>query len=182
LSSVHGIVNQSRGHIWLHSEPGHGTTFKIYFPEVQERKQKLSLPIVESDNIRGTETLLVAEDDDLLRDALSKALTGAGFKVFAAGSAQEAKQIFMEQKGQFSLLLTDVIMPKSSGRELAADLTALKPELKVVFISGYTENVMEQHQILDSNSILIQKPVATKKLLSSIRQVLDGKFTKGVIY
>jgi PAS domain S-box-containing protein len=182
LSSVHGIVNQSRGHIWVYSEPGRGTTFKLYFPEVQERKQNLNLPNLETNELKGTETLLVAEDDQLLRQALTKALETAGYKVFAAADPSEAKKLFMEQKGQFAMLLTDVIMPQSSGHDLATDLSKLKPDLKVVYISGYTENIMAQHQILDSNSILIQKPIATKKLLSSIRQVLDGKFTKGVIY
>jgi two-component system, cell cycle sensor histidine kinase and response regulator CckA len=181
LSSVHGIVNQSRGHIWVYSEVGVGTTFKIYFPRVDEAKEefKITNPL-NRDFQRGTETILLVEDDPLLRQAFTETLQGAGYAMITASSAEEAEILFDKNKAKISLLLSDVILPKKGGRQLAIELKEVNPQLKVIFVSGYTENSIVHHGVLDEGFILLEKPITTIKLLSTIRQVLEDKLFRGV--
>lgn len=181
LASVHGIVNQSSGHIWVYSEVGSGTVFKIFFPAVAGAKDTLGTPAEETKAIAGTERVLLVEDDSLLREAFGSALKNAGYKVTKVGSAEEAAEAFKRVKGDFDLLLTDVILPRKTGIELSKDLLQLKSDLKVVFLSGYTEHSMSRHAALDPDSILVQKPVSIRNFLLVVRQVLDGERTRGIV-
>lgn len=180
LASVHGIVHQSRGHIWVYSEEGMGTTFKLYFPVVAGEEAVHSLPEIPQE-MGGDEKILLVEDDELLLKAFQQTLNDAGYTVFAATGAREAKVHFTDQRGEFDLLLTDVVFSDSTGPQLAADLKAIKPELKCILISGYTENTVAHHGALDKDVVLIQKPISTRKLLSTLRQVLEGALLKGVL-
>lgn len=181
LASVHGIVNQSNGHIWVYSEAGIGTTFKIYLPRASETAEPslLANPTIQVKS-KG-ERILLVEDDALLREAFFQTLRAAGYFVLSADSAEAAIEIFNQHQGDFDLLLTDVVLPKMSGRDLAALLVEKKPDLKFAFMSGYTENSIVHNGVLDTDSVLIQKPIATKKLLAALRGVLDLNLKKGLI-
>ncbi|MEK7358489.1 MAG: ATP-binding protein [Bdellovibrionota bacterium] len=181
LASVFGIVKQSRGQIWLYSEVGIGTTFKIYFPRVEDPKNAVDYRPEPEKDVRGTEVILLVEDDEALRIAYGRALSLAGYKVHSAASTTEAKALFMELKGRIDLLLSDVVLDTTSGRALAKELLALKSGLKIAFMSGYTENSIIHHGVIDDDAILIQKPVSMRKLLGAIRRILDGQLKKGVI-
>lgn len=180
LSMVHGIVRQSFGHIWVYSEEGMGSTFKLYFPLVTDEKE------TGADNsglvaaVAGIETILLVEDDALLREAFEHALKGAGYTVFVAEDAEKGRELFDKNKEKIHMLLTDVILPKKNGKVLSDDLRKIRPDLLVAFVSGYTENSIVHHGILDTESVLIQKPVSAEVLLSVVRQILDGKLKKGV--
>jgi len=180
LAMVHGIVKQSRGHIWVYSEPGIGSVFKIYLPQVFEEVRELSdvdVPVV---TYKGTETVLLVEDDVRLRAAYSTTLKEAGYTVLAASNPAEAHEMFTSKPDQIGLLLTDLILPETSGVALATKMKALKPELRVIFMSGYTENSIVHKGVLDTDSILLQKPISIHSLLETVRRVLDGKLVKGV--
>lgn len=182
LSMVHGFVHQSNGHIWVYSEPGMGTVFKIYLPVVSEipayDRQEERKPVT---TYKGKETVLLVEDDPLLRRAYELALAHAGYKVLAAGDGEEGRQVFEREKDKIQLLLTDVVLPHLKGPELAAKALELRPELKVIFMSGHTENSAAQAGLLDSGSTLLQKPISIRNLLETVRKVLDGQTVKGVI-
>lgn len=180
LASVYGAVNQCRGHIWLYSEPGVGTTFKIYFPMVEEAKDSSRSQVDQQHPVKGNETLMLVEDDPLLRQAFTETLEQAGYTVVVAANAEEAELLFVHSEKSISLLVTDVILPQKSGRELANSLKTKNPDLKVLFVSGYTENSIVHNRVLDEGFILLEKPVSTGKLLNTIRQVIEGKLQKGV--
>lgn len=180
LAAVHGIVNQSRGHIWAYSEEGIGTSFKIYFPRVTDKVEEKTVENKDL-NIKGRgERVLLVEDDPLLKEAFHQTLTVAGYHVVSAGDADEAQVVFSAEDKEFDLLLTDVVLPKANGNELAKLLKAMKPELKVAFMSGYTENSIVHHGVLDTDSVLIQKPITTQNLLLTVRRILDAKLSKGL--
>lgn len=180
LAAVHGIVKQSRGHIWAYSEVGIGTSFKIYFPRVMD---KVEVKVIESQdtNIKGKgERILLVEDDALLKEAFQQTLTAAGYHVISAGDADEAQVVFCSEGKEVDLLLTDVVLPRANGNELAKLLRAMKPDLKVAFMSGYTENSIVHHGVLDTESVLIQKPITTQNLLITVRRILDSNLKKGL--
>lgn len=180
LAAVHGIVNQSRGHIWAYSEEGIGTSFKIYFPRVIDKVEEKPVE-AHGTNIKGRgERILLVEDDSLLKEAFQQTLTAAGYHVITAGDADEAQVVFCSEDKEFDLLLTDVVLPRANGNELAKLLRAMKPELKVAFMSGYTENSIVHHGVLDTDSVLIQKPITTQNLLLTVRRILDLKLKKGL--
>lgn len=181
LATVHGIVKQSGGHIWVYSEPGFGSVFKIYFPVALEEKKKLAAAPTPPTALKGNEAILLIEDDALLRDAYSLALKGAGYEVYTAGDPDSAMKIFADTKERLGLIVTDLILPKMNGRKLTDHFIAEKPNLKVLFMSGYTENSIVHQGILDTESVLMQKPISLKNLLATVRNVIDGKISKGII-
>jgi PAS domain S-box-containing protein len=173
LATVYGIVQQSSGHIWVYSEPGQGTTFKIYLPQVAEHLETVKPVANAAITLQGRETILVVEDEVPLRELISKSLRKFGYQVLTAALGSEALLICEEEKGPIHLLLTDVVMPHMSGRELVERLTPLHPEIKVIYMSGYTENAIVHHGVLDANINFIQKPFRVKDLVEKVREVLD---------
>lgn len=186
LAMVHGFVRQSQGYVWSYSELGQGTVFKVYLPKATNSSETTdvidgpSLQAV-SQQLNGTETILLAEDEAHLREACKATLENAGYKVIVAKDAQEALQLFELHQGKIDLLLTDVIMPAVTGPELARQLIEKKSDLKVIYMSGYTSNFIAHQGILDEKEVLLQKPIFTHNLLKSVRGVLDNKIVKAVV-
>jgi two-component system cell cycle sensor histidine kinase/response regulator CckA len=180
LSTVYGIVKQSGGNIWVYSEVNRGTTFKIYLPRVDEgaRDYKRSVEVEES--LHGTETILVAEDDERLRNLVREVLEGYGYKVLLAANGSVALSIFERQEEPIHLLLTDVIMPGMSGRELADRLTRLHPGIKTLYMSGYTDDAIVHHGVLDADTSFIQKPFASAALARKVREVVGQSTVQGL--
>jgi two-component system cell cycle sensor histidine kinase/response regulator CckA len=173
LSTVYGIVKQSGGSVWVYSEPGKGTTFKIYLPRTHEVDRPPIARPVEIATLRGTETILLVEDEDQVRAVAEQILEKSGYRVLAGGSADEARRLCDNEKGPIHLLLTDVVMPAMSGRELADLLTPLRLEMKVLYMSGYTPDAIVHHGVLEPGLVLLQKPITPEKLLRKVRSVLD---------
>lgn len=178
LSTVFGIVQQSGGNIWVYSEAGKGTTFRVYLPRTldQHVTQHVSqmaapAPVV----LHGTETVLLAEDEDQVRDVASGVLQRYGYHVLEARNAGEALLTCEAHPGTIHLLLTDVVMPQMSGRQLAERLAKVRPEMTVLFMSGYTENAIVHHGILDSGISYLQKPFTPETLVRRVRQVIDSR-------
>ncbi|MHB8066917.1 MAG: ATP-binding protein [Desulfobaccales bacterium] len=177
LAMVYGIVKQSGGHIWVYSEPGQGTTFKVYFPRAGEG----SLPLAPQPArtrilpITGKETILLVEDDTVLQGLVTRALRKYGYTVWEAANGKEALAICEKEKGPVHLLLTDVVMPQMGGRELAERLVPLRPGIKVLYMSGYTTNAVVHHGVLDAGINFIQKPVKILSLIQKVREVLESE-------
>ena len=169
LSTVYGIVRQSGGHISVYSEPGHGTTFKIYLPVTQEPitvTPRLAPPLP------GTETILVVEDEEPVRQFAGMALRQSGYTVLEASGGEEALRKAGEHQGPIHLLLTDVVMPGMSGRELAKHLAPLHPETKVFYFSGYTSDAIVRHGILSGDMPFLPKPFGREALARKVREIL----------
>ncbi len=175
LSTVYGIVKQSGGNILVYSEPGHGTTFKVYLPQIKAEPQKVDAAVVELAMPSGSETILLVEDEDVVRGLASKILEQAGYKVLAASRGAEAIRLCRERNEPIHLLLTDVVMPETSGKEVADQVTELLPSLRVLFMSGYTDEAIVHHGVLDSNVEFIQKPFTPAGLVMRVREVLDSE-------
>ena len=173
LSTVYGIVKQSGGNIWVYSEPGQGTTFKIYLPRVDEPLEELKEEVVKEKFPRGSETILVVEDEEEVRKLAARVLKRQGYKVLEASEGNEALVICEKYKEPIHLMLTDVVMPKMSGRELANRLGSLHPEMKVLYMSGYTDNAIALHGILEEGLNYLQKPFTVDGLARKVREVLD---------
>jgi len=174
LSTVYGIVQQSGGHISVDSEPGSGSIFKIYFPLASHVEGKRIAEPAEAAISRGHETILVVEDDDGLRELSHKILRMNGYEVLLARRGVEAQETIQKFKGEIALVVTDVIMPGMNGVELAQRLVAERPQMKVLFMSGYTNNAIAQSGVLQAGIAFIQKPFSPAALADKIRQVLDG--------
>ena len=177
LSTVYGIVKQSGGHIWVYSEPGKGTTFKLYFPRVVENVDVLHQSIPEPLITGGSETILVVEDDDELRELTVTMLQKEGYRVLEAKDGKAAVNMAREYQGPIDLLLTDVVMPGMSGGEVAKGLKGLRPEVAIVYMSGYTGNLISHHSMLDADTPLLQKPFTKRALMRQLRSVLDRQET-----
>ncbi|MBS2027638.1 MAG: response regulator [Deltaproteobacteria bacterium] len=173
LSTVYGIVKQSKGHIWVYSEPGKGTTFKIYVPRHGDVAQPVAAEPPEVTNLTGNETILLVEDDEQVRLVARGILRKSGYNVLEARNAGEALLICERHPQRIHLLLTDVVMPQVNGVELAKRLGAVRPDMKVICMSGYTGEAVLQHGIIDSGLAYIQKPLTPASLLTKLRQVLD---------
>jgi PAS domain S-box-containing protein len=173
LSTVYGIVKQSGGHVWVYSEPGRGTTFKIYLARVDEAAEHLPKLKVSANVVRGTETILLVEDNEQVRELTHSILTGSGYSVLVAENGPTVEKICAQHKEGIDLLLTDVVMPGISGREVAKQVTARWPGVKVLFMSGYTENSIIHHGVLDDGTFFLAKPFTPSALTNKVREVLD---------
>jgi two-component system, cell cycle sensor histidine kinase and response regulator CckA len=175
LATVHGIVNQSGGTIWVYSEPGSGTTFKIYLPRVTEAAPDDALARGADEAPRGSETILLVEDQGDVRDYACDVLEAQGYTVLLAKDGAEALEVAGGHAGRIHLLLTDVVMPRMSGRELAERLVQLRPDLAVLYMSGYPDRAVVDHGILGPGVTFLQKPVATDALARKVREVMDAR-------
>ncbi len=173
LATVYGIVQQSGGTIWVYSEPGEGTSFKLYFPSAAGLPVRVGAPAVETAPQRGKETILLVEDDTQVRAAVANMLRRGGYHVIPAANGGEALLICEQHTANLDLLLTDVVMPKLNGRKVAERLRELRPGLRVIFMSGYTENAIVHHGVLDSDIDFLSKPITSAQLLAKVREVLD---------
>jgi two-component system cell cycle sensor histidine kinase/response regulator CckA len=172
LSTVFGIVQQCGGHLFVYSEPGQGTTFKVYLPQVDAAVDVLQARASPA-TLYGTETILLVEDEEQVRKIAQNILRRQGYRVIAAPHGEEALRLSAEHQGPIALLLTDVVMPKMSGPELAKRLMAARPETKVLCMSGYTDDSIVRHGVLESGVAFIQKPFTPSSLATKIREVLD---------
>ena len=173
LATVYGVVKQSEGHIWVYSELGKGTTFKIYFPRIDEPAQSAATDRGEAGSLRGSETILLAEDSTLLRVLTCALLENNGYKVIAAENGMEAVKLAERCDRPIHLLLTDVVMPGMSGRELADRLAVNRPDMRVLYMSGYTNDVIGHHGVLEPGLSFLQKPFSQEALTHKLREVLD---------
>jgi two-component system, cell cycle sensor histidine kinase and response regulator CckA len=174
LSTVYGIVKQSGGYIWVYSEPRKGTTFKVYLPSVEE--PAATVPAAAEDRVvdrKGTETILLVEDEKAVRDLARSILAGQGYSVLVAESAAHAEDLAANGSREVHLLLTDVVMPGVSGRELARRITARDAKTRVLFMSGYTDNVIARGGVLEAGVSFLQKPFTPRALTQKVREVLD---------
>ena len=174
LSTVYGIVNQSGGFVEVSSRPGKGSTFKIYLPAVGDFVEFFEDKTAEEAPLRGSETILLVEDEEILRKLLKNALEINGYKVLEAHDSREAITLCEQYAEPIHLMLTDVVMPQMSGRELAQSLAELRPEIKVLYMSGYAEDVLFRQGVLDASLTFLQKPFRQHELTVKVRQVLDA--------
>ena len=173
LATVYGIVKQSGGWIWVYSEIGQGTTFKVYFP-LTSAPSRLQLPAEPAHPLGGHETVLIAEDQAEVRLVASTALRRMGYGVLEASSGEEALAVVQGHAGAIDLLLTDVVMPAMNGRELAEAVKSLRPGIRVLYASGYTDHAIVRHGILDAGVAFIQKPFTPSTLNTKVREILDA--------
>ena len=172
LATVYGIVKQSGGFIWVYSEPGHGATFKIYMPVVEEVSRTSGIEEAAARAV-GSETVLLSEDDDKVRSLARIVLETRGYKVLETRNGQEALLLGGEYKRPIHLLLTDVVMPGTGGRELGERLATIHRETKILYMSGYTDDTVVRHGMLESGAAFLQKPFTPEALAQKVREVLD---------
>jgi hypothetical protein len=177
LATVYGIVKQSGGFIWVYSEPELGSTFKIYLPRVDESAEPVPAATPLAPLRHGDETLLVVEDTQSLREMFCDVLQQEGFTVLSAANGEEALLVAREHKGPIHLLLTDVVMPKLGGADLAKELSRLRPGLRLLFMSGYTNGVITKHGVAGKGIAVIEKPFTTERLSRAVREALDRPAT-----
>jgi signal transduction histidine kinase len=174
LSMVYGIVKQSGGNIWAYSEPGIGTTFKLYFPVYGADRQIQSSADTPRRQLRGSETIFVVDDTEMVRRLTRDVLAGAGYAVLDAGGADEALQVAGRHTAPIDLLVTDVVMPGRNGVELVDRLRTSRPEMRVLYVSGYTDLAIVREGLLAGDAAFLQKPFTPEDLLRKVRRVLEG--------
>jgi CheY-like chemotaxis protein len=174
LAMIHGIVKQSGGHIAVYSELGVGTTFRLYFPRVVEKRPMIRPRTEPASLPRGTETVLLVEDEEMVRRVAMRMLSALGYTVIEARDAREAQEIIELRGSEVQLLFTDVVLPGMHGRELAERVLSRFPKVRVLFTSGYSDDVVLQHQLLEHDVIVLQKPYNRDTLAAKIREALDA--------
>jgi signal transduction histidine kinase len=174
LATVFGIVKQSGGTIQVQSAPGQGATFEIYLPCYQGALQPETSGQVPLQRLNGDETILLTEDDEQVRHLVQRILQHKGYQVLVAARPEEAIALFQQHSGSIALLLTDVVMPQMSGRQLAEQLRVSRPGLKVLYMSGYTEDVALRHGLVESSVDFMAKPITPDTLLKRVRELLDS--------
>src|SRR5437588_10219528 len=173
LATVYGIVKQSGGNIWVYSELGKGTIFKIYLPRVDEIVDEATTDSESKAPMRGEEIILLVEDEEVVRNLACEILQTYGYSVLTAANGSEGLRIGLEFEGPIDLVITDVIMPLMNGRELAERLREIRPHIGVIFMSGFTDDAIVHHGVLDESMFFIQKPFSPDALAAMARQVLD---------
>jgi two-component system cell cycle sensor histidine kinase/response regulator CckA len=181
LATVYGIINQNNGSIWVSSEPGHGTTFKIYLPRIEAVEKPQVEQKAAPATLRGTETILVVEDQEQLRKMAVTVLRNHGYKVLEAADAKEALLNSEHHEGPIHLLLTDLVMPGMSGRDLAERLKPFRPHMEIIFMSGYSERALIDRQVLDAAGAYLAKPFSPQALAVKVRDVLGAVRPAGTI-
>jgi two-component system cell cycle sensor histidine kinase/response regulator CckA len=171
LSTVYGIIKQSGGYIFAHSELGHGTTFRIYLPRVEDRAETADTVRAASSGLEGSETVLLVEDEESVRQLVSETLASRGYKVLEAENGEDALKL-AGTAGTIHLVITDVVMPGLSGRELARELVKMRPQTKVLFLSGYSEDAVLHQGVLEPDTAFLQKPFTLQNLAKKVREVL----------
>jgi CheY-like chemotaxis protein len=179
LATVYGIVKQSGGYIWVYSEPGMGSTFKIYMPSVDAEISQETVPEPSPPLPRGSETVLLVEDDRTVRVLASEMLELNGYTVLQARDGREALELVRRHGHPIHLLLTDVVMPQMSGRKLAEGIASVHPGIRVLYMSGYTDGVIAHHGVLDAGVAYLQKPFTADLLARKVREVLDQPAGRG---
>ncbi len=174
LATSYGIVKQSGGSIWVYSEVGKGTTFKIYLPRVTETAESIFPGALPSSSLAGSETILLVEDSEPLRKLVHAILAKCGYAMLVASTRDEALQICRQYSGSIHLMLTDVVLPGMTIRELADRLVAIRPDMKVLHMSGYTDETIVRHGVLEAGVAYLQKPFTGQTLLRKVREVLDA--------
>jgi CheY-like chemotaxis protein len=174
LATVYGIVKQSGGYIWVYSEPGQGTTFKIYLPRLDQANESVQPGEGKTHSPAGTETILLVEDEQAVRALAARVLQDRGYKVLESMSAQDALQKADQHQEPIDLLLTDVVLPGMSGGKLAEHLAFLRPGMKVLFMSGYTDDAIVRNGVTEANTAFLQKPFSSTSLACKVREVLDA--------
>lgn len=172
LATCYGVMKQSGGHISVYSEPGHGTSFKAYFPRVNDEAQEVAEDEIPDHKLNGSETILLVEDEAVVRDLTAAVLKARGYTVLQAKDGMEALKVSKNHRRRIHLLLTDTVMPGMNGRELAEQLLAKRPDTKVLYMSGYTDKAIVQHGILDPDIAFLQKPFKARALAAKVREVL----------
>jgi two-component system cell cycle sensor histidine kinase/response regulator CckA len=177
LATVYGIVKQSGGYVWIYSEPELGTTLKLYFPEVSSSAAfTASEPrTASSETSRGSETILLVEDEEAVRNLTSRILKKQGYRVMAAQHGREAMEMAAKEEGWIDLVLTDVVMPGMNGRGLVERLTGIRPRIKSLYMSGYTDDDIIRRGFIEPSKSFLQKPFTSDALLQTVRKVLDER-------
>ena len=175
LATVYGIVKQSGGYVWIYSEPGLGTTLKLYFPEVSSATafKAEEYKAIPNERARGSETILLVEDEDAVRGLTSRILERQGYRVIAAQHGKEAMDIATKEEGRIDLVLTDIVMPGMNGRGLVERLTGIRPRIKSLYMSGYTDDDIVRRGFVEPSKSFLQKPFTSEALLRTVRKVLD---------
>jgi CheY-like chemotaxis protein len=173
LATVFGIVKQSGGHVTVYSEIGKGTTFKVYLPIDEASAESSKVKSVRTALPRGTETVMVVEDEEIMRNLACRILQSQGYSVLQARNGEEALVTYEGHQSVIHLILTDVVMPKMGGRQMYDRLRETQPDLKVLFMSGYTDDAVIRHGVLEADTNFIEKPFTYAALAGAVRDVLD---------
>jgi two-component system cell cycle sensor histidine kinase/response regulator CckA len=175
LSTVYGIIKQTGGYIWVYSEPRKGTTFKIYLPRVADKIEDTVIRKSQPETLKGKETILLVEDDDGVREVSEMILTQFGYSVLTASDGETALRIIKDNGSKIKLMITDLVMPGMSGKELTDKLTESGNGLKVLYLSGYSDEAILDHGILNEGVDFLPKPFGTQELLQKVREILDDQ-------